>query len=154
MASLHYLTVQDILWINLQVTKKVRKFSFARLEEATFYQYAYGESNTLFPQAARFVSGFCRMNPFSAGNEVTALIACLGFLGINGYTTAATDVQLKAWFQKVSGQESGNADSIAEIAIPIEDHHATHAPDVHEVVTELLERFSGLIESLFDAAAA
>ena len=55
MAALQYLTVQDILWINLQVTKKVQHFNYARLEEATFYQYAYGDSNTLLPQAARFV---------------------------------------------------------------------------------------------------
>ena len=42
--ALHYLTIQDILWINLQVTKKVQHFNYARLEEGTFYQYGYGRS--------------------------------------------------------------------------------------------------------------
>lgn len=48
--TLHYLTVQDVLWINLQATRKVQHFNYAKLEEATYCQYAYGESNTLLPK--------------------------------------------------------------------------------------------------------
>src|SRR5579862_1825312 len=106
MASLDYLTVQDILWINLQITKKVKHFNFARLEEAVFYQYAYGESNTLFPQAARFVTGFVRMQPFEDGNDATAFVASLAFLKINGYSIKGTTEQLGSWFGSAKGTES------------------------------------------------
>ena len=32
MANLQYLTVQDMLWINLQTTKKVQHFQYAKLD--------------------------------------------------------------------------------------------------------------------------
>ena len=34
-----------------ELSRKVQHFNYARLEEATFYQYAYGESSNLIPQA-------------------------------------------------------------------------------------------------------
>ncbi len=49
--SLKYLTVQDMLWINLQATKKVQHFRYALLEEATYYQYGYGASRQSRPDA-------------------------------------------------------------------------------------------------------
>ena len=84
MAHLHYLTIQDVLWVHLQVTNKVETYDYARLEEAVFYQYALGDSTGLLPQASRFLSGFGRMHPFEAGNEATAFLSCAAFLRLNG----------------------------------------------------------------------
>jgi death-on-curing protein len=146
MASLHYLTVQDILWINLQVTKKVHHFNYARLEEATFYQYAYGESNTLLPQAARFVGGFVKMRPFEAGNEATALVAFLAFLGINGYTSRATGDDLLSWFR------SGVTD-VEKMAVPDEEGHHTIVPDVRSAVRKVMQRYAEPISELVEQSA-
>lgn len=151
MASLHYLTVQDVLWINLQITKKVQHFNYARLEEATFYQYAYGESSTLFPQAERFVSGFVRMHPLDAGNEATAFVACLAFLKINGYSTAVSDERLRAWFQLALGGAGG---TIAEIVGPGADAHHGAAPDVRGAIRTVLEQHGAVVDSLAETAAA
>ena len=144
MASLQYLTAQDILWINLQVTKKVQHFNYARLEEAVFYQYAYGDSKTLLPQAARFITGFAKMHPFEAGNEGTAFISCLAFLEINGYTTTASGDTMRDWNARaMKGQAA-----IDEIAV--EDSHGHHGavPDVRNAVRVVMDRYSELVSSL------
>src|SRR5688572_17256500 len=101
MPSLHYLTVQDVLWINLQVAKKVRHFNYARLEEATFYQYAYGESVGPEPQALRFLTGFVKMRPFESDNEATAFVACDAFLRINGKMLSLKDADALKWFESI-----------------------------------------------------
>jgi prophage maintenance system killer protein len=149
MAALNYLTVQDILWINLQITKKVQHFNYARLEEATFYQYAYGESSSLLPQADRFVSGFVKMHPFDAGNEATALVACLGFLQINGYSVSVTANQLGEWFDRAIGKTA----SASEIATQSESGHHAIVPDVRGAIGDILERYSDVVESLYDVSA-
>ena len=84
MPHFHYLTIQDILWINQEITRKAEKFDFARLEEAVFYQYALGDNKGLAAQATRLLSGFLRMKPFDEGNEATALVACAAFVRLNG----------------------------------------------------------------------
>jgi len=117
MHQLHYLTVQDILWVHLQVTNKVQPYDFARLEEAVFYQYAYGESAELLPQASRFLSGFIRMHPFEAANEATALISCAAFLRLNGKALTAD--------QGGAGALLASA-AAGRVAL---DSHVTDAPD-------------------------
>jgi len=84
MSPIHYLTVQDLLWINHRVTGKVNEFRYDLLEEATFYQYAYGQSTDLAAQAQRFFEGFPKKSPFSEGNEQTAVVGALAFLRANG----------------------------------------------------------------------
>lgn len=152
MASLHYLTVQDILWINLQVTKKVRHFNYARLEEATFYQYAYGESSTLFPQAARFITGFVKMRPFEAGNEGTALVATLAFLAINGYTTSIAGADVGRWFERVLQKGADAQAAIGEISIPDPEAHHAIVPDVRGAVAKVLESCESVLEALSESA--
>lgn len=84
MSHLHTLTIQDVLWLNLQVSNKVQPYDYAKLEEAVFYQFAYGDSTGLLPQAARFITGFMRMAPFESDNDATAFLACVAFLRLNG----------------------------------------------------------------------
>jgi len=152
MASLHYLTVQDVLWINLQVTKKVHRFDYARLEEAAFYQYAYGESNTLLKQAARFVGGFMKMQPFEAGNEGTTLVACLAFLEINGYAVTANPDQLSTWSARAA--KGCEESMIAEIAVADEKAHHTLVPDIRGAVQRILERYTDSLDMPRNPSAA
>ncbi|AIE85757.1 Fic family protein [Fimbriimonas ginsengisoli] len=151
-ATLHYLTVQDVLWINLQATKKVHHFNFARLEEATFYQYAYGESKTLLPQAARFVTGFLRMHPFEAGNEATAFIAVLSFLKLNGTEIGLTDDDAVGWFDRIADKAVSARDAISRVTSPSPHGHG-HPPEVREAIQAVLDDFPATIASLAERSA-
>jgi prophage maintenance system killer protein len=150
-ASLHYLTVQDILWINLQVTKKVHHFSYAKLEEATYYQYAYGESKTLVPQAARFLSGFMRLHPFDAGNEATAFVGCLSFLRLNGTDTELRDEAGAEWFAKASRQRDEARGALESIARShAGGHHETL--QVRDAISDVLDLYPCTVLDLLSGA--
>ncbi|HMS55850.1 MAG TPA: hypothetical protein PKA27_10650 [Fimbriimonadaceae bacterium] len=125
MAEIIYLTVQDMLWINLQVTRKVNSFEFMPLEQGTFYQYAYGSAQGVIPQAIRFYEGFLKNAPFAEGNETTAKVGFLSFLRLNGYAFQASD--------------PFDAKRIAESATLDEgEHHSTH-PETQTVIASVLE---------------
>lgn len=142
--ALHYLTVQDVLWINLQVTKKVQSFDYANLEEAVFYQYAYGKSTDLFPQAARFLHGFIKKGPLAEGNEETAFLGCLAFLKINGADLNIEDAT--AWLGKVREGESAVEEALQNVAhLADEDSHHHGLPDVRAVTAGLLAKYPDLI---------
>jgi prophage maintenance system killer protein len=147
--SLHYLTIQDILWINLQVTKKVQRFHYAKLEEASFYQYAYGASNSLLAQAARFLPGFARLGPFSAGNDQTAFVAFAAFLEVNGATLDLDDRQALAWVR--SALDSPKSLSLqGKVTEGEHGEHGAAQPDVREAVQNVLRRYPKTIEELAD----
>ena len=135
-AQLHYLTVQDILWINMQVTDKVHHFNYAKLEEATYFQYSYGESRSVTPQAARFLIGFPKLHPIDAGNDATTFIACLTFLEINGMTIELLDANAQTWFESAQARTVDPQEAIRSIAKPSLDHH--HAVNVRATVRDLI----------------
>lgn len=140
--SLHYLTVQDILWLNLQLMKKVEDFRYADLEEATYYQYGYGASTNLLPQAARFLTGFAKVKPFAAGNDATALIACLAFLKINGVDLAIEDAA--TWFHQIKSGEHEALDAIEKAAKESHDDHHGLTPDIRATMGEFLVKYENL----------
>jgi prophage maintenance system killer protein len=148
--AMKYLTVQDMLWINLQVTKKVQHFNYARLEEATFYQYGYGASRDLPLQAGRFLSGFMKLHPFDAGNEGTALLGCGAFLLLNGLKLDVKDSEALDWLEKVRARKLR-----AEEALPTtkdEAAHDTNVANVRDAVRLVLEEFAGTVQSLSEAS--
>ena len=148
MAALHYLTVQDILWINLQATKKVQHFSHARLEEATFYQYAYGDSQELLGQAGRFLAGFVRMRPLDAGVEATAFLAVATFLLINGARLRIDDVEASSWFAASSASTEAAQEALTQTA-EIDAHgHGDHKPDVRAAVRAVMECYPATTAAL------
>lgn len=143
MAALQYLTVQDILWINLQVTGAPQEFGYADLEEATYYQYGYGASTNVIPQAARFLTGFLKKAPLASGNEATAFIGCLAFLKVNG-------VELKLdnaydWFRAIENGTHEAEDAIMRIA---DDCYSGHHLEVSDATEAVLERYAAAISKL------
>ena len=84
--EVQYLTVQDILWINLQVTGTVNPYEFMKLEEGTNYQYGYGGRQDGPAPAKRRIKRVEKKTPLSAGNDETAEVAFRSFLGLNGFT--------------------------------------------------------------------
>ena len=95
MAALTYLTVQDVLWLNTQITGAPQDFDYARLEDGVFFQYGYGNSLDVPTQAERLLVGLAKKQPFAAGNRATALASTLVFLTLNGFAVAG-DVGLHA----------------------------------------------------------
>ena len=148
MAKLHYLTVQDILWINLQVTKKVQHFSYAKLEEATFYQYAYGDSHELLDQAGRFLAGFVKMHPVDAGNEATAFVGFATFLAINGVKLRLDDPEAGAWFAAASVSMEAARSALNTVTEADAHHHGDHKPDIRAAVRAMMECYSGTLAAL------
>jgi len=163
-ASLHYLTVQDVLWINLEATRKPSGFHYAKLEEATYYQYAYGESKTLLPQAARFLTGFLKMRPLNAGNAATAFIAVAAFLRANGGGLQLEDRGAVAWFDRATASRAAATDALAQIAEPSEPdsdepgaeepggdephEHTGHAMGMRGCIQGVLDEFPATISAL------
>lgn len=137
--KVNYLTVQDILWINLQVTKKVNAFDYATLEEATFYQFAYGDSDEIGAQAARFLRGFLEKKPVSEGNEATAFVGFAAFLKLNDWELTVSDDKAADWLRSRNNPQ--------ESVRPVEHSHS-HANSVRDVVTQLLKIYPLSVASL------
>ncbi|MCC7229465.1 MAG: hypothetical protein IT203_03660 [Fimbriimonadaceae bacterium] len=147
MDSLNYLTVQDMLWINLHVTGAPQAFRYADLEEATFYQYGYGNSQSLLPQASQFVSGFLKKQPFAGGNEASAMVACIAFLTVNGAKVDIGDPV--AWIKGIKSGSIEASQVIDRAELSQDEHgHDGHEPDVKAVIAELLASNKGAIAKL------
>ena len=144
MDSLQYLTVQDLLWINLQVTGAVQRYDFAKLEEGTFTQYAYGESVNLLPQAASFLKGFAQCAPFERGNQATAWVAFVAFLAINGRHLKLSDAEAPTWLTalKASPNPAQEIESVTES----KDHHGEI--DVREQILQALATYKQTLNGL------
>lgn len=135
---MQYLTVQDIIWINALAMKSPQRFDFSRLEEASYYQYAYGGSNDLAGQASRLLSGFRQQAPFEAGNDVTAFVAFVALLKANGKGLK------EGAARKVLADPTPQA-----VADAIEDgHFAGHAAETRECIAEVFAEYSETIANL------
>lgn len=119
----NYLTVQDILWINLQVTKQTNPFDFARLEEATFYQYGYGVSSNILSQSANFLKGFMKNAPFGAGDDATAFVGFVAFLNLNGYELNLPDAEAANWTKRVKSGDIKADEAVGKLTQLTAGHH-------------------------------
>jgi prophage maintenance system killer protein len=149
-AAIHYLTVQDILWINHEVTGEVLPYKHLQLEEATFGQYGYGGSANVVDQAANFLSAFGRLRPFERGNRGTAFVAVLSFLALNGHQLVLENSRAAAWFEKASGR---TADAKAAILNAIAEGGPQPddiKPAVRTTVRDVIKAYSTTVESLTD----
>lgn len=143
MSKLHTLTVQDMLWLNLQITKKPGSFNFARLEEATYLQYGHGSSTDIFAQAARFLSKFPEQRPFATANGATVFAACVAFLAINDYELTVTDEDAHKWLANNPTAEEIKAKSRKN------HHHGKHGvPDTRAAITAALEKYPLTLQDL------
>lgn len=138
---MHYLTVQDILWINLQVTKKTQSFNYAKLEEATFYQYGYGQSASLLSQSGRLLSGFVSKKPFTSGNEATAFIATLAFLKLNGMNVNLSDDVAPMWLDRSSKDSTVATEAISDIMAADPNYVEEHEPSVRDTVLSIVDAY-------------
>jgi death-on-curing protein len=126
----------------------VQHFSYAKLEEATFYQYAYGDSNTLLPQAARFVSGFLKLRPLEDGNEATAFVGVVSFVRLNGRCLDLDDRVASAWFADVTRSRDAARRALDGIVHIDSVHHHDGIPDVRRAIQATLNDFPETIAAL------
>ncbi len=141
---MHYLTVQDVLWIHLQIAKKQGKFSFAKLEEATNYQYAYGKSQDVVAQASRFFPGFVTMSPFESANKAVAIVAGAVFLELNGLHFSPKEKDLNKWFDRVMEPSTCREAIEGGTERMTNDHHLT----CRDVANSVLTRYESPISKL------
>ncbi len=146
--AMQYLTVQDMLWLNLEVTKGTQEFAFDRLEEAVFYQCGYGGSTDTIGQAARFVTGFVKMSPFARGNESCALVGLIAFLTANGYKLQKGDEDAAAFAESLWVNPSGAREAIEGAVIESPAHLHDGVADFREICEEVLEHYAGAIQTL------
>jgi prophage maintenance system killer protein len=143
---MHYLTVQDVLWIHLQIAKKKGTFSFAKLEEATSYQYAYGKSHDVTAQAARFFPGFVKMSPFGNADQAVAFVSGLTFLELNGLTLKPSVKDPAKWF----GLLSDSATSLDNVLEGTEPSHGDHHASCREVAKAIISKYEKSIAKLLE----
>lgn len=141
-----YLTLQDLIWINTEVTKSPQPYSYDRLEEATYYQYSYRQSRDVPLQAARFLWGYLKYRPFARGNLATALIATLAFLHINGYETRLPAEHAAEWVEQVALRRKHPLDAIRQIAAPALPGIQPEA--LRELAHHLIERYEAALHHL------
>lgn len=142
-AKLSYLTVPDFLWINLQVTKENQVYAYAKLEEAVFYQYAYGQSHDLAGQAARLLIGFHRMRPFVFGNDATAFAGVIGFLRMNDHSLDLEPSQAAHWLREIWEHPERAREEIAARLVHIHGHDRYGVPDTKGILLEILAEYAG-----------
>lgn len=147
--TLHYLTVQDVLWINQEVTKQQNDFKYAQLEEATYFQYGYGQSTDVIEQAGRFLQGFLKMRPFTEGNRATAFVAALTFLYMNGYMSTLAPESALQWILSIADKKVDGKTAVASIAVPSEEPPNLHPP-VRSIVHEVIETYADAVANLTD----
>jgi prophage maintenance system killer protein len=136
---MRYLTVQDMLWISLQVVGRPQKFQYAKLEEATFTQYIYGESQAPIEHAIRFLTGWPRHKPFAEANERIGLVAFLAFLRMNGLRL--DNLGAAAWYE-TAGK---NPDQARSQLVENFDHHEAEKT-TRQILDSVLEEL-GVVAS-------
>lgn len=141
-----YLTLQDLIWINSEVTRSPQPYSYDRLEEATYYQYSYRQSRDVPLQAARFLWGYLKYRPFARGNLATALIATLAFLHLNGYDTHLPPEHAADWIEQVALRRKHPLAAIRQIATPA--FTGTRPESLRELVHHLMEVYEDALHHL------
>lgn len=139
--TLHYLTVQDVLWVNLQVTGLIVPFRYAVLEEVTFNQYGYGPETDLLTRAGALLTGFLNKKPFDEGNEETAVIATFAFLEANHREVFLPAEGVASWISAFSTDTGANQAAIASVSRVREAEYHPHEEKVKDILLGLLARY-------------
>lgn len=130
---MRYLTVQDVIWINTAVTGSPQRYDFDRLENAVYSQYSYGDSRDILSQAARMFRHLLQDKPFSEGNELTALVATLALLRLNGYTLQVKPDEVRTVLEQLSQGQIIAREFILQRAQPTEGETGS----LRQVATEI-----------------
>ncbi|MGQ9487051.1 MAG: type II toxin-antitoxin system death-on-curing family toxin [Armatimonadota bacterium] len=115
---MRYLTVHDVIWINTAVTGSPQRYHFDRLENAVYSQYSYGQSRDVLAQAARMFRRLLQDKPFEQGDELTALVATMVFLRLNGYTLQIGADEVQTILAQVAQGQMHTGEFVSQRAQP------------------------------------
>jgi prophage maintenance system killer protein len=151
--ALYYLTLQDVLNLGMKVTKSPQTFDAFVLEEATFFQYAWGQSTDLAAQGARFLQGFVKKAPFPAGNEAIAFAGLLVFLEANGKTLRLGDDEAAEWVETFLAGEYSKSE-LAERLVDAEANLEHGVPNLEKTSDSVIARYPNSLGRLLSEHAA
>ena len=151
--EMHYLTVQDMLFLNLRITGSKQPFDTLNLEEAVYCQYGSGQSSDLVAQGARFLTGFAKMAPFKAGNEACAFAGLVAFLEANGKALDVKDIGAEAWVRPLFSDRAAAADAIGKRLKEAHQPVSYGVPDLQEIAEDVLARFPHTLSQLVESSA-
>jgi hypothetical protein len=138
--GLRYLTVQDVLWIHLQVAEHTCPFNYDDLEGSVFAQYGYGESTHLLQQALQFLTTFLHKKPFECNNTATAWISFLVFLHLNHQAINVPDEKGLEFLEQfaLAPTAQNPLEVLKQVVTPIPPEEEV---EVQDVTINLIARF-------------
>ena len=148
MTVMNYLTIQDILWIHLQLVGAPSDFQYATLEEGTNYQYGLGDSQDVLGQSKRFLLGFEKLAPFPSANAATAFVGAVSFLSLNGFTPKFSDSNASEILLKIKSGELSMDEAFAKES---NDHHEI---DERTAILGVMSKFSETIRNMVQNSVA
>ncbi|MBX3096511.1 MAG: hypothetical protein KF812_06585 [Fimbriimonadaceae bacterium] len=146
MAELRYLTVPDLLWLNLELTGNPQTYRFDKLEEVCAYQYGRGTFDPIH-QAARLALGWKRQRPFQTGNDACGFVSVHAFLMANDLPVEMDDVSGAAWWSSLPTDSVTLASELRAMS------RQGHIHDYHNVV-DYREILGGIIRQYAESLAA
>lgn len=147
--KLSYLTVQDVLWINLETTGHIQTFKPASLEDTVYAQYGYGQSNELLRQALQFFNAFLKSQPFQTGNTLTGFVAFLTFLNLNKKTLELPDHEGLAFIEYITGPAK-NHDAFIVIESICKDLPTDYYSHIQPIASNIIRSFSNTVHRCKD----
>ncbi|MCZ7579780.1 MAG: Fic family protein [Fimbriimonadaceae bacterium] len=151
MCGPRYLTVQDMIWLNLQVTRTPLSFDALALEAATHAQYSYGSNNDILKQAGQLLFAFDRKHPFQRGNEATGFVATVTFLAVNGMFLEIEDEGGVSWYRKAIASASSAEESIRNATHEFE---SKHEGEIVQVARGVMNRYAETTRALVESSNA
>lgn len=148
MEKLSTLTVHDMLWVHLQLTKSTGNFRFDRLEEATYLQYGHGSSSDVIGQATRLLLQFPEMRPFDKGNMAVAFAAFAAFLNMNGYELAVPADGAGDWLKRIWSEASSARQMVGDSVNEIHHHDVMGIPNRRAALIWALDKYSTTLAEL------
>ena len=141
---LEYLTPQDILWINLEITGATNELDAELLEEAASHLYSYVKIPNPIYQVGDFLETFLRIHPFNKGNQRTAFISMLAFLTLNGYEFIIPGSEVLMWIKSVEDKRVRGLTAIRTAIRP-----SVKAPlDLRTLVLKLIVQYHSILDAL------
>ncbi|MCS6950057.1 MAG: type II toxin-antitoxin system death-on-curing family toxin [bacterium] len=132
---MRYLTVHDVIWMNTALTGAPQRYDFDRLENAVYSQYSYGDSRDVITQGARMLRQLLQDKPFEQGNELTALVATMTFLQLNGYTLRVSSEEAPAVLEQMAQGQLRAREFLQQRAQPVDEQVGS----LREVVAQVCQ---------------
>ena len=143
-ASVHYLSVHDLVWIHSVLAGEPVPFDYERLESCMAAQYGYGDSTDVEGQSRALLRRCLLARPFERSNRPFAAAAFLAFLAANGRELTLTDEELVSAIQRLEAGE--------EVDLPIGPAVRAAGSSIRGIVMQMCVERKSLLRGLDEGA--